>query len=469
MRNIRSKIYRGFVLLLGIAFLSSSLAFADDIGRGDSNRNERIGRGQGGVRVLNQRDEDTLRRKIDSVFLNNRMNFINGIIGRVNGLLNSIQNGRNEPAIKARKIAFLQEILDVLNQKLAELQNIPGTPNTPPTLSSLGVSVTSSTTVMASVTSNEAGIGYYVVLPNGYGAPTAEQIKSGTNSGGNSMQMKGSVSLKSGINQFNISGLLSSTSYVLYFTAQDFSGNLQQNVASVIFQSGSIYGDSTPPQISGLGINVISNTAIRVTLNLNETGIGFYEVLPSGAGMPVASQVRLGLDSVGNGTLISGSMRMDSGINQFNISGLTTGVNYTFYFTAQDNSGNLQQSVSSISFQAGSVTGDTAPPTISSISTSGITAISANVTVSVNETGLGYYVVLPNGSGIPTAAQIKAGTDSNGNSVQLKGSVSLGVGSNQFSIIGLATNTGYVIYFTAQDNLLNLQPIVTGLWFTTTM
>ena len=52
---------------------------------------------------------------------------------------------------------------------------------TPPLISALTVSNTTSTGTRLNVSSNEPGTGYYVVLPSGSVAPSVAQIRAGQN------------------------------------------------------------------------------------------------------------------------------------------------------------------------------------------------------------------------------------------------------------------------------------------------
>lgn len=80
-------------------------------------------------------------------------------------------------------------------------------------------------------------------------------------------------------------------------------------------------------------------------------------------------------------------------------------------------------------------------------------------TINVNESGTGYFVVLPTNSATPSATQIKAGQDASGATASIKGLGATLSGTNTFPITGLSPSTAYIIFFTAEDTSGNLQPI----------
>lgn len=127
----------------------------------------------------------------------------------------------------------------------------------------------------------------------------------------------------------------------------------------------------------------------------------------------------------------------------------------------------VQNRISSeIANQADQVDDNTAPIT-SAFGVSEIATDSATLSFTSNETGKGYFVILPSGSTPLTAAQVKAGQSSSGQLAPISGSSAITVGMNLFSVSGLSPNTGYAVYFVAEDIFENLQGIVTSKSFTT--
>ncbi|MBS4095790.1 MAG: hypothetical protein KGZ83_03010, partial [Sulfuricella sp.] len=105
-----------------------------------------------------------------------------------------------------------------------------------PSVASVGVSGASTTTATLAATLNEAGTGYWVVLPDTANAPSATQIKNGQDDSGNAVALKGNVAMASGIaTQFSLTGLTQNTSYKAYLVATDLAGNDIAAVEAVAF------------------------------------------------------------------------------------------------------------------------------------------------------------------------------------------------------------------------------------------
>lgn len=119
-----------------------------------------------------------------------------------------------------------------------------------------------------SVTINEAGTGYWLLLPSSAAAPTAAQVVAGANSLGLAANTAATI---------NVTGLSASTAYTLYFVAKDVSGNLQSAPSSVAVTT------TAAPQPPGPGpgpapISGICGSATAITVltapsaNLCSTG-----------------------------------------------------------------------------------------------------------------------------------------------------------------------------------------------------
>jgi len=94
----------------------------------------------------------------------------------------------------------------------------------------------------------------------------------------------------------------------------------------------------------------------------------------------------------------------------------------------------------------------------------------AEVLVSLNESGIVYYAVLPKDAAAPQASQIKAGTDASGHllAAGLFGSASIAANTEEnFSLTGLTASTAYIAYFAAEDQWGNLSLSATALPFLT--
>lgn len=104
---------------------------------------------------------------------------------------------------------------------------------------------------------------------------------------------------------------------------------------------------------------------------------------------------------------------------------------------------------------------------ISALSISGVTSTGATLSATINESGTGYFVVLPNGSVVPTASQVRNGLNASNSPVTLKHSGAMVTGANQLPVTGLNANTTYLIYFTATDRNGNLQQSIRAFGITT--
>ncbi len=122
-------------------------------------------------------------------------------------------------------------------QSLASFDAL-GTPAdiTPP-VTTAGPSISSGPTQTGaglSVTIDEAGTGYWLLVPASAAAPTPAQVAAGANYGAVTVAAAGSTAMTaSNPATINLSGLTVATSYTLYFVAKDTADNLQAAVASV--------------------------------------------------------------------------------------------------------------------------------------------------------------------------------------------------------------------------------------------
>jgi hypothetical protein len=116
---------------------------------------------------------------------------------------------------------------------------------------------------------------------------------------------------------------------------------------------------------------------------------------------------------------------------------------------------------------------DKTPPAFenSTPSQSAVTQTSFTLETDIDEAGIIYYVVVPNGATAPTSAEVKVGTGSGGSSQITSGNAAVSTGgfTNNFTVIGLTAGTAYAVYVVAQDNAgtPNLQASATRLDVTT--
>lgn len=103
---------------------------------------------------------------------------------------------------------------------------------------------------------------------------------------------------------------------------------------------------------------------------------------------------------------------------------------------------------------------DTTPPTWISgwPKVDSLTIDSFTVRAKTNEAGTAYYVVLAGGATAPSAAQVKAGTDSTGAPAFKSNNMVLSANTEATaSVTGLTRGTTYDVYFVAEDAVPNLQ------------
>jgi hypothetical protein len=92
----------------------------------------------------------------------------------------------------------------------------------------------SPTSITVRAKTNEAGNVFYIVLPDGATAPSAAQVKAGTNSGNTPVLASGSLALTANIEATGpVTGLTANTSYDVYFVAEDAVPNLQASPSRV--------------------------------------------------------------------------------------------------------------------------------------------------------------------------------------------------------------------------------------------
>jgi CotH kinase protein/Chitobiase/beta-hexosaminidase C-terminal domain/Lamin Tail Domain len=198
---------------------------------------------------------------------------------------------------------------------------------------------------------NEAGFAYYVVLPDGASAPTASQVKAGTDSSNIPVSANGSLAVSANSEATATVGSLSpGTAYDVYFAAQDAVPNLQASPVKI--DATTLAPDTTPPSwiLGWPQATPLSPTSLTVRANANETSTSYYVVLPDGATAPSALQVKAGNDGTNSAALRSGVIPLTAN-NEGTapVTGLASDSTYDVYFVAEDAVPNLQTSPSVVS------------------------------------------------------------------------------------------------------------------------
>ena len=87
-------------------------------------------------------------------------------------------------------------------------------------------------------------------------------------------------------------------------------------------------------------------------------------------------------------------------------------------------------------------------------STANLAATTLDLTASLNEAGTIYYVVVADGAGAPSAAQIKAGQNATGTAAFKSGNAGVAGGAftHTFNLTGLTAETAYDIYVVGEDD-----------------
>ena len=148
---------------------------------------------------------------------------------------------------------------------------------------------------IAKVNINVIGTSYFVVLPSGALAPSALQVKAGQDASGSILpsNLKGTISCLTGATEYtaNVGGLSSSTTYNVYFIAEDVASTLQLSpVMTSITTTSAIPVAPTVinPTVSG----ITSNSAIlggNISSNGNSSIINRGTVFSISPGVTISN------------------------------------------------------------------------------------------------------------------------------------------------------------------------------------
>lgn len=222
--------------------------------------------------------------------------------------------------------------------------------------------------------------------------------------------------------------------------------------------------DTTPPTITNLG-PADNATNVPLTANLSAS---FTEAIAVGTGNVVVKNLT-------DGTQTSIAI---TDATQVSISGPTVTINPTAdllagksYAVRMDATAIRDVAVppnyfagiaDDTTWNFATIAPDTTPPTwfANWPKAQRVSPTSMIVRARTNETGAGYFVVVPNGAPAPTAAQVKAGNDSTNAPALRSGSIALTANVEATaSVTGLTADTTYDVWFVAQDVAPNLQMV----------
>lgn len=163
---------------------------------------------------------------------------------------------------------------------------------TPPTISGLAVGNVAALTATLAATLNEAGTGYYVVLPASSAVPSASQVKSGQDAGGGAAEIKGSSAMAANTSaSIAIAGLTPATSYKVHFAAIDSANNLQAAVSSASFTT--VPADTTP---DAFDISDMAGQPVATAITTNAVTVAGINV-PVSAATSIGTLVKNGVDT----------------------------------------------------------------------------------------------------------------------------------------------------------------------------
>jgi uncharacterized protein YkwD/acetyltransferase-like isoleucine patch superfamily enzyme len=293
------------------------------------------------------------------------------------------------------------------------------------------------------VKTNQNGKAYYVVLTGGSTEPSADQIKAGTDDEDNLIDphKKGVLNLTANTEASSyIIGLEQPpAAYDIYVVAEDSAETL--NFPEIVEVDLEEVPDDTTAPVFESNVNV-TQTAVDLRVNSNETGNAHYVILDNGATEPTKAQIKNGQDNANNdvaddkkGTL---SLTANTEAND-SITGLAASTPYDVFIIAEDAEGNVAtiQKIDVLTL----ISADA--PIFNKKETGNITTNSFDLTLQTDKDSTAYYTVLDDNAIQPSEAQLKA---ANAN-------ISLTENTdNTTTITGLTDNTNYDVFVMAEAN-----------------
>ena len=157
---------------------------------------------------------------------------------------------------------------------------------------------------------------------------------------------------------------------------------------------------SAPTTTAGPSVSGTTDTTTTLSATINENGTGYYLVQEAAVAAPTIAAVLAGT-----------SFAMSGGVATTQaISGLVALTPYKIYFVAKDAAGNVQAAVQSVDVTTTAEPDLTAPTTTAGPSVSGTTDTATTLSATINENGIGYYLVQEAAVTAPTVAAVLAGT-----------------------------------------------------------
>ena len=242
----------------------------------------------------------------------------------------------------------------------------------------------------------------------------------------------------------------------------DLWGNPRTGIGTGLMSAPPIWA-STYPKAGAIGGNTV-----EILAQTNETGMAYFVVLPDGDTGPSSAQVKDGLNSLGITGAVGtfGSVSLDANTEaSMGATGLVSETAYDIWVVAENAALDLQEFPTGINITTADITPPTweVSPSIYSYAFTG-----ADFAFVSNETGMAYFITVPDGETGPSSVQVKDGVNYAGvtGAVGLIGNAIVGAGeTGTLSTSNLTPNTSYDVYVVAEDDSLNLQasPVQVGL------
>ena len=210
------------------------------------------------------------------------------------------------------------------------------------------------TTFDLAVQIDEDGIAYYVILEDSAAAPTVEEVKAGTGSGGSAAISNGSMNLTANVDSIvTITGLTQNTEYDIYVVAEDDETppNIQSSVTEI--DAATTIEDITPPNFAATYPKIIDNTAttLELAVQIDEDGTAYYVILENDATAPTVEEVKAGTGNGGSVAIDNGQISLLADTeNSAIIDSLSESTDFDVYVVAEDDAvpPNSQASVTKI-------------------------------------------------------------------------------------------------------------------------
>lgn len=249
----------------------------------------------------------------------------------------------------------------------------------------------------------------------------------------------------------DINAFLDTLSNIQYTSALNANGD---NAATLTISASDGKGGSlaSNPTVN-IDITAVNDTPTDMALSTNSVNQS------GGANATVGTLSTTDVDTGQSHSYSLASGTGDTHNSLFNISGNSLRANdastmapgtYSVRVGTSDSAGGTYQETFSIT-----VVDNVAPAFDESTpATANINATSLDLSASLNEAGMLYYVVVADGASAPSAAQVKAGLNASGSAALKAGSAAVSSGdfTHTFNLTGLTAETAYDIYVVGEDD-----------------